>query len=332
VLATLALVGQTELAPGAGALAQLRIDATTPLGALPGDRFIVRGFTATRTQGSTIGGGRVVRVLAPKARKGTLHAQTLATLAAARQDQRIALDVRGAASAGLSRGDLVRRLGVPGPMLDEPLAALVATGELLVTGDGEHAHYLHAQTIAELEAKIATLLAAAPDGLPREELRMQLPAALSVRAYDAIVSGLEVRGTLTTAGDRVARATSAPRAALSAIETRLAAALEQWAVEPQRPKEIPAALGITDAQAKTALDRLVAAKLAIRIKPDLFMHAAVVADLRARLLAFLDQHTTIDAQQWKDLTGASRKFTIPLAEYFDAEKVTLRVGDVRRKR
>ena len=38
------------------------------------------------------------------------------------------------------------------------------------------------------------------------------------------------------------------------------------------------------------------------------------------------------AQQRKELTGASRKFTIPLAEFFDAEKLTLRVGDVRRKR
>jgi len=41
---------------------------------------------------------------------------------------------------------------------------------------------------------------------------------------------------------------------------------------------------------------------------------------------------SIDAQQWKELTGASRKFSIPLAEYFDAERITLRVGDLRRRR
>jgi len=332
VLATLALVGQTTLEPGGTSLAQLRLDATTPLGALPGDRFIVRGFTATRTQGSTIGGGRIVRVLAPKARKGNLHAQTLATLAAARQDQRLALDIRTSAYAGLSIGDLVRRLGVPSTALGEPLANLVAAGELLVTGEGEHAHYLHAQAIAELEAKLSGLLAAAPDGLPREDLRTQLPVALPARAYDAILAGLEARGKLTTAGDRVTRASATPRPAISAIETRLAEQLEQWGVEPLRPKEIPAALGLTDAQVKAALDRLVVAKLAIRIKPDLFMHAAIIARLRARLVAFLDEHKTIDAQQWKDLTGASRKFTIPLAEFFDAEKLTLRVGDLRRKR
>jgi selenocysteine-specific elongation factor len=83
---------------------------------------------------------------------------------------------------------------------------------------------------------------------------------------------------------------------------------------------------------KTALDRLLAAKLVVKIKPDLVMHARAVDAIRGKLLAFLEQHGTIDAQQWKDLTGASRKFTIPLAEYFDGEKLTLRVGDVRRKR
>jgi len=95
---------------------------------------------------------------------------------------------------------------------------------------------------------------------------------------------------------------------------------------------MPAALSVTEAQLKTALERLVAAKLAVKVKSDLVMHATTIANMRAKLVAFLDQHKTIDAQQWKDLTGASRKFTIPLAEYFDAEKLTLRVGDVRRKR
>jgi len=63
--------------------------------------------------------------------------------------------------------------------------------------------------------------------------------------------------------------------------------------------------------------------------PGPVAHAEVVAELRAKLLAFLDARGTIDAQQWKDLTGASRKFTIPIAEYFDAEKLTVRRENVR---
>jgi selenocysteine-specific elongation factor len=336
VLATLAVVDAAlppgGLAPGATALAQLRLDATTPLAALPGDRFIVRGFVATATHGSTIGGGRVIRVLAPKARQGAAHAETVASLAAARGGLRLALDIQAAAFAGLGIADLVRRQGAPAAALAEPLATLAAAGELLATGEGEHAHYLHARAVVELEARITALVGAAPDGVPREELRTQLPAALPVRAFDAVLAGLERRGQLVTAGERVRKAAAPARPAASPVEARLAEQFRIWALEPLRPKEVPAALALPDAQVKTALDRLVAAKQLVKIKPDLLVHADAVAGLRARLIAFLDEHKTINAQQWKDLTGASRKFTIPLAEYFDAEKVTLRVGDLRRRR
>ncbi|HEY1554732.1 MAG TPA: selenocysteine-specific translation elongation factor [Kofleriaceae bacterium] len=328
VAATLALVDRAQLAPGETALAQLRLDRTTPLGALPDDRFIVRGFVASAKTGSTIGGGRIVRVLAPKARKGAQHAQAVAAMAAARLDQRVTLDVRGAAAAGRTTDDLVRRLGVPASALADPLATLAASGELLVTGS----HYLHAAIVAAIEHQITGALAA-PDGVPREELRTQLAAALPARAYDAILAGLEQRGLVVAAADRVRRAAQPVRGvALSAVETTVLAKLEAARIEPPRPKELPAAVGLPGAQVAAALDRLIAAKLAVKIKPDLAMHARVVDDVRARLVAFLEAHGTIDAQQWKELTGASRKFTIPLAEFFDGEKLTLRIGDVRRLR
>jgi selenocysteine-specific elongation factor len=328
LMATLVLVERAELAPGETGLAQLRLDQTTPIGALPGDRFIVRGFVASASGGSTIGGGRIIRVLAPKARKGEQHAAAVGALAAARLDQRMALEIKNAAAAGLALDELVRRLGLPAAAIADPLATLVAGGELLVAGET----YLHAQAVAELEAKIARLVAAQGDGISREELRTQLPAALAQRAYDAILAGLERRGLVASEGDRV-RKQAAPRSAtLSPAETQVLAKLEGTGVEPPRPKELPAAVGLAEPVVKTALDRLVAAKLAIKVKPDLVMHAKVVDAIRDKLVAFLETHGTIDAQQWKELTGASRKFTIPLAEYFDGEKLTLRVGEVRRLR
>ncbi|MGE0867797.1 MAG: selenocysteine-specific translation elongation factor [Kofleriaceae bacterium] len=330
VLATLVLVGTRELPPGGQALAQLRIEATTPLGAVPGDRFILRGFVATSSHGSTIGGGRVIRVLAPKQRAGSQHAETVASLASARRDERIALDVKAAAFAGLSIGDLVQRLGAPSRELAGALGMLVASGELLVAGAGDHAHYHHATVIAELEDRIGSLVGAA--GIAREELRTRLPGPLPVRTFDVIVGGLEARGKIVRDGDRVHRSAAPARPALSAIEQAVLTKLGSSGLEPPRPKELPAVLGLAEPQIRAVLDRLIAAKAAVKIKPDLIMHAEVVTNVRDKLLAFLATHETIDAQQWKELTGASRKFTIPLAEYFDAEKVTLRIGDKRRKR
>lgn len=69
----------------------------------------------------------------------------------------------------------------------------------------------------------------------------------------------------------------------------------------------------------------------LRIK-DLYFLRAAVDGLRARLVSYLQQHREIAPPAWKELVGQSRKFAIPLAEYFDAEKVTLRVGDLRRLR
>ncbi|HEV7555109.1 MAG TPA: selenocysteine-specific translation elongation factor, partial [Kofleriaceae bacterium] len=252
VLATIVLVGADELAPGATGLAQIRTDATTPLAALPGDHFILRGFTPTATHGSTIAGGRVIRVLAPKVRDGSQHAAAVASLAAARQDQRIALDVKTAAFAGLSLADLVRRLGVPRDALAAPLHTLVAGGELLVTGDADHPHYLHATAVAELEAKIVALVTAGDtDGVLRESLRTQLPSALHARAYDAIIAGLQRRKLVTADADRVRKATATRGHVLSDTEAAMLAKFESWGVEPLRPKELAAALGVTEPAAKT---------------------------------------------------------------------------------
>ena len=337
----------TSLAPGATAIAQLRLPATSPIGALPGDHFIVRGFVATASHGTTIGGGTIVRVMAPRARRGANHAGTVAMLAAAKLEQRIAMEVKSSAALGMSIADLVRRLGVAADALATPLADLVDKGELVrIAGDridkGEPPHitgatvvasdtpYLHASVAAEIERTITTA-ASVPDGIAREALRSALPASLSARAFDILVDGLISRGAIAAVNDRFVKPSAKP-AALSPIELRVLDRLADGKLEPLRPKELAPALALTDAQVKVALDRLIANKLVTRIKPDLIMHTDAVVAIKVRLLAFLDAHTTIDAQQWKELTGASRKFTIPLAEYFDAEKVTLRVGDLRRRR
>ncbi|HET9986889.1 MAG TPA: selenocysteine-specific translation elongation factor [Kofleriaceae bacterium] len=251
-----------------GTLAQLRIDRETPLGALPGDHFIVRGFERSPLHGSTLGGGTIIRVLAPKARRS--HADVVAALARAKLDQQLVHFVRASATTGLTATQLGQRTGIAD--LAATLATLVQKGELVAQGE----RFLAPEVVAVHEPK--------------------------------------------------------PQLVLEPIDQQVLAKLEATGVEPPRPKELAGAMGLTDAAVKPALERLLAAKLVTKIKPDLVMHARVVADIRTRLLAFLAEHGTIDAQQWKDLTGASRKFTIPLAEFFDAEKLTLRIGDVRRKR
>ena len=70
----------------------------------------------------------------------------------------------------------------------------------------------------------------------------------------------------------------------------------------------------------------------IKVKEDLFFHHSVMEMLKNKLVDYLKQHTEISVPQFKDLTQTSRKFAIPLMEYFDASRVTVRVGENRRLR
>jgi selenocysteine-specific elongation factor len=313
VTATLVLVGDD--------FAQLRIDRETPLAAAPGDHFIIRGFQPLAGHGTTLGGGEVIRVHAAKARAN--HAGIVARFAAARFADRLALEIQAAHAAAPTITDLVRRTAATAAEIAAALDGLVGAGQVLRAGDV----HVHAEVVAALEQSILERLE-----LPREEIRQKLPAALPPRAFDAIVDGLVKRGILVAQGDALRRSNAPKSAARSPLEQELATKFEAWPVAPPRPKELAAALSRPEPAVAAALTALTNAKVVTKVKPDYYVATSALADLEAKLRAYLAAHKEITPQAFKDLTGASRKYSIPLAEHFDATKVTLRIGDLRRLR
>jgi len=67
----------------------------------------------------------------------------------------------------------------------------------------------------------------------------------------------------------------------------------------------------------------------LKVKEDLYFHQSAVEKLEQKLVDFLRKEGEITTPQFKEMTGTSRKYTIPLIEYFDASQVTVRVGDSR---
>ena len=104
-------------------------------------------------------------------------------------------------------------------------------------------------------------------------------------------------------------------------------------LQPPFFRDVVETLRADPGQAKDVLLLLIEEGRIVRTKDDLFFDAEAIQDLRARLVKFLEQNSEITPAQFKEMTGgASRKFLIPLFEYFDAKNVTLRVGDVRKLR
>ncbi|MBI4510474.1 MAG: selenocysteine-specific translation elongation factor [Deltaproteobacteria bacterium] len=336
LMATVVLAEGKELTPGAEALVQLRLE--TPISALPGDRFIARGFTALEHYGTTIGGGEIVRVHAPKLRRSSQEAAVaLRALAEAQPTERVALEVHHAGPAGMSRPTLAGRIGLSPAILDNALNRLVQVGDLVRDGD----LFLHSESLARLESAALSAVDAFhqdkphKEGIPKEELRSRLPRALPARLFDALLTALVRRKAISIERDIVRRPRHAPSEAARAttdLAEQLVAKFHEWALEPPRPQEIPEQLGLPEGRVRAALDMLVRTGRLVRIKPDYVVDRESLDALRNQLAMHLKAHGQITPQEWKAITGTTRKYSIPLAEHFDAEKVTIRVGEVRKPR
>jgi selenocysteine-specific elongation factor len=342
--AVLVLHEGASIAPGARALAQLRLG--NPVALLPGDRFILRGFRPLRGHGTTIGGGRVVRVLAPKRRRGDDAALAFARrmAAAATLDERVALEIEAAASVGIDRAGLRARVGEGATKLDRAVEKLLARREAITfhREPGAVVSTAAVNRIGEiLLGELARFHAARPlaHGVAREELRTAHATTrrLDPRIFAVVVAELLRRGALAIDAERdqLHRTSFSPESAEAArdlLVARVRAAYRDSGLEPPWSGELAARAGAGASEASAALEILVRRGDVVRVKADLCFDRAAVDALADRLRAHLGEHLQITPQQWKALTGVSRKYAIPLAEYFDAQKLTLRVGDLRRLR
>jgi selenocysteine-specific elongation factor len=196
--------------------------------------------------------------------------------------------------------------------------------------------------VAELGAAVREALerfhAAEPlrAGVAREELRTSLPGArIDGRLLALVLAELARVGAIELEGDLVRdRRFSVEKAETerSSLVERTLGVYRAAGLAPPGSHALAAAVSAPGAEAVAALEILVRRGDLVRLKPELCFDRGAIDGLRARLRAFLARAGQITPQQWKELTGQTRKYAIPLAEHFDAEKVTLRIGDIRRLR
>ena len=352
VAATVALIDRAQLAPGERALAQLRL--SEPTAALAGLRFLVRGAlpkgddqpsqkSTPRSHASTVGGGRILSVAPRKRRRREADVAALQALAgtdALAQAEQLLLE---AGYAGASPQQLAARGAFTQRSAAATLERLAQSGRALLfdrgaaregAAPGDARLFAHAQVLSALEAKLlARLLENAEQidpSIGREELR-QRAGSPPPRLFGRALLALEARDLLRADAERVR-----PPGAVAKLtgpnadaQEKLASLLDQSGLAPPRVDELPALIGETPPRTQAFLKSLHAAGRAARVSEELWFGTAPLQELRKRLVAHLASHASIDAQGYKELTGQSRKFTIPIAEYFDREKVTLRIGDKR---
>jgi selenocysteine-specific elongation factor len=340
VLARVVLLENTELGPGAAGFAQLRLEAPTL--ALPLDHFIVRSYSPT----ITIGGGVVVDALPAKHRardKARVVAQ-LQQLAGADQLERLALLVEMAGEGGLSFADLAARSGAPDAAINQSVQQLTKTRRLIAASQNPLRLIAKApfeELAKQVRATLKTFHQKSPlaAGMGREELREKLFAHTHTDIFRAVIAQLAERNEIAAEKDLLRL--SSHRVALSATEQatkdQLAQLYAAAALQPQTLDEAIAqalaGLGtphdIDHARAQRFAQMLINSGELVRIG-DLLFHRSALEGLRATLQQHKAQHgPKLDVGTFKDLTGISRKYAIPLLEHLDRQRITRRVGEVR---
>lgn len=340
VLARVVLLGQSELAAGAECFAQLRLESQTL--ALPGDHFIIRSYSPA----VTIGGGTVVDALPQKhrLREAAQAASQLEKLAAAHlaanDAERIALLVEMAGEHGMSHAEIAARSGSPDEAIKRAADAMTKSRRA-VAASSNPLLLVERSAFEELAKRVRALLkefhqkSPLESGMGREEIREKIFAHLPPEIFRAVVTQLVERNEVAAEKDLLRLASH--RIALSAEEQaakdHLAALFATAGLQPMSLEEAIAKagpqFGIDAARAQRFAQMLINSGELVRVA-ELIFHRSALDGLRQTLQKFKAEHgAKLDVGAFKDLTGISRKYAIPLLEYLDRQRVTRRAGDAR---
>ena len=321
-VAEIRLHGTRQVKPGEDAFAQLRLAEPTLL--LPGDRFILRQFSPV----VTIGGG-VVLDASPPLRKRSAETVTtfLRTMFEGSPEQVLTARVARSGLAGLALNDIPAAMNIR----REEAEAIAARVGLVRCGDT----LVSPATFAEAGAKLVDALKKFHEanplvgGISREELRGRINAGPSV--FEALLNRAVADKKAEQAGElvRLAGRGVAMKDEEAESKKTIEQAFASAGLRVPSLREVLAGLKVDKVRAQKIVTLLLRDKVLLKVSEDLVFHQSALADLCQKIAALKNTTPKIDVARFKDMTGVSRKYAIPLLEYLDRERVTRRVGDER---
>jgi selenocysteine-specific elongation factor len=324
------LLDRDELAPGDEAYVQIRLEA--PAIALPRDRFVIRSYSPVQT----IGGGMLLDAQAVKHRRGDASlAAHFRLLAEGSPEEIFAHHLKQATHQGLRLADFLPRTELSESRLRQVATTLQRAAQVRAVS-ADMGWYLHTEALDTLTRELRRYLEAyhrqnpLKPNISIEELRAKV-RGLGERICLMALDELRQQGAVVVERDRVRLATH--QVALDDTRERLLNELEAAFLaagyQPPRVEELFAKLNIGKGHDKALLQVLLDQGRAVRLKENVVFHPANLAKAESLLVQYLRDHHEITPIEFKDLLGVSRKYAIPLLEYFDGQKITMRVGDKR---
>ena len=332
VMATVSLLDCDHVDAGQWALAQLFLEE--PVVAVWGQPFVLRDSSAEHT----LGGGQVLQPVAGKIRRRHIEVlERVEKLWSENPAVRAEVVAWFGGFHGSTAADFVRGAGVGPGQVAGLLQELQAAGKIVEVSAGGKKVLLHADRVAEVEARLLDVLGKLHDEHPLMTThdRQSVLSHLDYVGGEGILQGITDRllKTKKLVGDakRIARADFKPKLTANQrkLKDQIVEATKAAGFQPPDPASFAQKAGGNAGSLKDIYEVAVAEGLLIRVTDDIYLHADVAADMRTRLKERFATGAGLTVAEIRDLLGTTRKYAVPLCEYLDRSGLTRREGDLR---
>ncbi|MBF0450741.1 MAG: selenocysteine-specific translation elongation factor [Candidatus Magnetomorum sp.] len=328
------LLDRESLLPGVETFAQIRFEH--PLCVMRGDRFVLRQYSPVQT----IGGGVIIHPLAPKRKRFKPEIiSDMQRLGMADDVTCLSIHIQKSGYSGITLSRLTQCTALDDSSLKKYLKDL-ANQKMILLLDTEPVRYIHQETLSLWEKIICERLQSYHEtfphrtGMPRQELKSRFPNTFPTALFQILIDRLLEMNHIQVHQEFVFM--SSHHANLSddmlQMKDKVYDLLKTSGLASPSLKEISQQFNLEQQQVETLLTFLENENQIIRISQNIAVCQHLLNALEKQLIEYLQANETLTPQDFKNLTHVSRKYSIPLIEYFDRKKITLRVGDIRKLR
>ncbi len=330
IMGRISLIGRDVLEPGENSFAQIRLEE--PIVVLPRDRFVIRSYSPI----ITIGGGEILDIMPRKHRR--LRSSSLAHLKSLYQGdetERLLILLRDSRLNGVELEDITGRLTLKPNDIKKTIQELSAHGEVQIIDPAN----FFSMTTAHFNSAQKNILSFLSDyhtdnplrtGAPREEVRGKA-GDLNEKIFAAALKHLNESNKIVEDGAilRLASHFIEIDEALGEVKTKLESVFNSAKFQPPSVEDAFSQSGGKGNANQNALQILIDEGVLLRLKDNIIYHQHALTEAENHLREHLSINSEITAAEFRDLLGITRKHAIPLLEYFDTARITLRVGDKR---
>ncbi len=331
IISRIILMGKDEMEPGETGYAQVILAAPTVT--MAGDRFVMRSYSPVRT----IGGGEILDPLPQKHKRFSDSIMNdFNILRDGTDPERVKVVLNRAGLAGISSQELILRTGIKLNDLNKILEEMFSKREAVLLNRGE-LRVVSFSVYGTLREKILSEIEKyhekfpLKEGFSKEELRTTLGPLVDPGFFNLVIKNLAKDESIVIDREnvRISGHTVDLKGDLGELRKEIEKIYLDLKLTPPSTKETIEKFADKRDKAENILKVMLNEGVLVKVSEEMYFHKDALGSLREDYRAFLLKEGESTPASFRDMTGLSRKFTIPLMEYFDATKLTIRVGDHR---